>query len=171
MSQVAYCAKDAPEFYQIKIYHLKSNEQLQMIDQYLQSAYLPALHRAWIKKVGVFKPIANDTAAAKFVYVLIPFSSADAWVKINKILDNDAAYKSSAKPFIEAVSTNTPYERIESILLEAFSGQPKMVLPSSKNAERVFELRSYESPTEHLYEKKVAMFNTGGEIPLFNFGF
>jgi hypothetical protein len=43
-----------------------------------------------------------------------------------------------------------------------------MVLPASKNSERVFELRSYESPTEHLHEKKVAMFNTGGEIEIFN---
>src|ERR1700704_1709238 len=79
MSQDAYCAKDAPEFYQIKIYHLKNSEQLQMVDQYLQNAYLPALHRAGIKKVGVFKPIANDTAVAKFIYVLIPYNSADDW--------------------------------------------------------------------------------------------
>lgn len=167
-SGVAYCAKDAPEFYQIKIYHLKSDDQVHMVDQYLQNAYLPALHRAGIKKIGVFKPIANDTAVAKFIYVLIPFSSADGWIKIDKILDKDAAYESSAKPFIEAVSTNAPYERIESILLEAFPGQPKMVLPPSKNAERVFELRSYESPTENLHKKKMAMFNTGGEIQIFN---
>ncbi len=42
-----------------------------------------------------------------------------------------------------------------------------MLLPSSKNTERVFELRSYESPTEDLSEKKIAMFNTGGEINIF----
>ncbi|MEO6638179.1 MAG: NIPSNAP family protein, partial [Ginsengibacter sp.] len=34
--------------------------------------------------------------------------------------------------------------------------------------ERVFELRSYESPTAHLHIKKMAMFNTGGEIEIFN---
>ncbi|MEO6327829.1 MAG: NIPSNAP family protein [Ginsengibacter sp.] len=168
LSQVAYCAKDAPDFYQVNVYHLKSNEQVQMIDQYLKNAYLPALHRAGLKKIGVFKPIANDTSVAKFIYLLIPFNSVKAWANINKTLDKDDVYKSSAKNFIEAVSTNAPYERIESILLEAFPGQPHLVVPPSKSSERVFELRSYESPTEHLYNKKMAMFNTGGEVPIFN---
>jgi hypothetical protein len=33
--------------------------------------------------------------------------------------------------------------------------------------ERIYELRSYESPTEHLHKTKVRMFNEGGEIALF----
>jgi len=33
--------------------------------------------------------------------------------------------------------------------------------------ERVYELRSYESPTDGLYKNKVQMFNEGGEIDLF----
>ena len=77
-------------------------------------------------------------------------------------------YSSSAKSFIEAPSDKAPYERMESILLDAFSGQGHLLLPAAKNAERVFELRSYESPTLHLAEKKMAMFNTGGEIQIFN---
>jgi hypothetical protein len=31
----------------------------------------------------------------------------------------------------------------------------------------VYELRSYESPTEKLHVNKVHMFNEGGEVPLF----
>jgi hypothetical protein len=34
--------------------------------------------------------------------------------------------------------------------------------------ERIYELRSYESPTEEKYLNKVHMFNEGGEITLFN---
>src|SRR4029079_4477380 len=60
------------------------------------------------------------------------------------------------------------YERYESILLEAFSAQPNLLLPKVKSAERIYELRSYASHTENLHLKKMAMFNTGGEIPLFN---
>lgn len=168
MMQSASAAKGSQEIYQIKIFHLKNAAQLQRVDQYLQNAYLPALHRAGIKKIGVFKPLTNDTASVKFIYVLIPFASADAWVNIDKTLAKDAAYTSSAKTFIEAPSTDAPYDRLESILLEAFTGQPNLLLPPSKNAERIFELRSYESPTELLYQKKVAMFNTGGEIEIFN---
>ncbi|MEO6456249.1 MAG: NIPSNAP family containing protein, partial [Ginsengibacter sp.] len=70
ISQVACFSREKHEFYQIKIYHLKSSDQLNMVDNYLQNALLPALHRTGIKQVGVCKPIANDTAALKFIYVL-----------------------------------------------------------------------------------------------------
>ena len=156
------------DFYQIKVYHLKSAEQLPMMDNYLKNAYLPALHKAGVKNIGVFKPIANDTATDKLVYVFIPFSSQDKWINTTEKLGKDAAYMSASKSFMEAAPDHAPYERMESILLEAFLGQPHLLLPAAKNAERVFELRSYESPTENLHKKKMAMFNTGGEIPLFN---
>ncbi|MEP6615742.1 MAG: NIPSNAP family protein [Ginsengibacter sp.] len=156
------------DFYQIKIYLLKNDDQVKLVDLYLQNTYLPALHRAGIKNIGVFKPIANDTAANKYIYVFIPFTSMVQWMKLPHALEKDAAYKQAAKSFISAGSAHPPYDRLESILLEAFSAQPLLLLPPAKNAERVFELRSYESPTENLQEKKIAMFNTGGEIPIFN---
>ena len=45
-----------------------------------------------------------------------------------------------------------------------------MTLPGLKGPkkERVYELRSYEGPTELLYNAKVHMFNEGGEIELFD---
>ncbi|MEP6948490.1 MAG: NIPSNAP family protein [Ginsengibacter sp.] len=164
---VIYGAKGQQDFYQIKIYHLKSNDQVDQVDQYLQNVYLPALHRLGIKNIGVFKPIANDTAALKLIYVLVPFNSADAWLKLEGSLLKDDAYTSSVKGFNEAAPDKAPYERVESILLEAFPGQGHLLLPPAKSPERVFELRSYESPTQHLAEKKMAMFNTGGEIDIF----
>jgi hypothetical protein len=167
LSTVAFSAGAQRDFYQVKIYHLKNNEQVEQVDLYLKNVYLPALRRLGMKNIGVFKPIANDTAILKFIYVLIPFNSAESWMKLDESLKNDTAYTSSAKSFREAPSDKRPYERMESILLDAFSGQGHLLLPPSKNADRVFELRSYESPTENLSEKKIAMFNTGGEIDLF----
>ncbi|MEO6638283.1 MAG: NIPSNAP family containing protein, partial [Ginsengibacter sp.] len=162
----AYSAPVKKDFYQIKLYHLKSNEQVSMMDGYLKDVYLPAMHRAGVKNIGVFKPIANDTAAAKLIYVFIPFSSSTSWMDIDAKLEKDGVYKDAAKSFNEAPSDNSPYERMESILLEAFPGQPHLVLPKDKNTERVFELRSYESPTASLHKKKMDMFNTGGEIEI-----
>ena len=44
---------------------------------------------------------------------------------------------------------------MESILLEAFPcSRSDLLTQTAKNPERVFELRSYESPTEVLHEKK-----------------
>lgn len=49
------------EYYEIKIYTINGPEQEAKVDQYLEKAYLPALHRAGIAKVGVYKPIKTDT--------------------------------------------------------------------------------------------------------------
>jgi hypothetical protein len=168
LSMIVYANKDPHDFYQIKIYHLKNNDQVAQVDDYLQTVYLPALHRLKYKNIGVFKPIANDTAVVKFIFVIIPFTSVEEWSKLDEILTKDAEYRESAKGFCKATFDNPPFERMESILLDAFPGQQHMVVPASKNPDRVFELRSYESPTLDLLEKKMAMFNTGGEIQIFN---
>ncbi|MFL5772272.1 MAG: NIPSNAP family protein [Flavisolibacter sp.] len=153
------------DFYQIRIYHLKTMEQMQMMDTYLKDALLPALHRAGIKRVGVFKPLANDTAELKAIYVWIPFSSEKSFFKLDKELQKDDAYMRASKPFREAASTQPPYDRIESILLEAFEGQ-KHFIAAEKKPGTIFEYRSYESPTEDLHRKKMMMFNKE-EITLF----
>ena len=46
---------------------------------------------------------------------------------------------------------------------------PFLILPklTGPKSERVYELRSYESPTEKIFINKVHMFNEGGEIALF----
>ena len=51
------------------------------MDAYLKDAYLPALHRAGIPVVGVFKPVEADTAFGKLVYVFIPFKTVDQFIQ------------------------------------------------------------------------------------------
>lgn len=157
------------EFYQIKIYHLKDKAQADRVDQFLKNAYLPALHRADIDKVGVFKPVESDTAARKRIYVLIPFQSMEQFVDLTQKLQKDKAYNKDGKDYLDAVHENPPYQRIESIILQAFSGMPQMEAPdlNAPPSERVYELRSYEGHTEKIYQNKVQMFNKGDEIGLF----
>lgn len=158
------------EFYQVRTYILTSNEQIELTDQYLKEALLPALHRLHIKTVGVFKPIANDTASLKKVIVIIPFKNLDEWLSMQKSLNSDKEYISTSKFFYAASADAAPYKRMESTLLEAFPMHSILTVPQLKSpkTQRVYELRSYESPTEHLYERKVNMFNEGDEIGLFN---
>lgn len=153
--------------FQFRVYHLKDEKQVSMTDNFLQNALLPALHRFGIKNVGVFKPIANDTAVDKLIYVLIPFTSLDQWMKITERIHSDASLNKAGENFLHADSKNPPYQRMESILLNAFDGQTGMMVPQQKDANRVFELRSYESPTMHLADKKKAMFNND-EMKIFN---
>ncbi|HVZ97774.1 MAG TPA: NIPSNAP family protein [Chitinophagaceae bacterium] len=160
-------AKNGGDFYQITIYKCKNDTQVQQVDEYLKTAWIPALHRAGIKNIGVFKPLSDDTAQTKLVYVLTPFHSQDEWMNLDKLLSRDQAYQAAAEFFLNARAHEPPYERAESILLTAFEGQPHLLLPKSKDTTRVFELRSYESPTAELLNKKIAMFNND-EIKIFN---
>ena len=162
-------AQKGREFYQLTVYHFTTNEQGTVIDGYLKNALLPALHRQGVKNVGVFKLIANDTAADKRLYVLVPFNKIDQVNEVTSKLLKDKEYLQNGKEYLDAPFNNIPYARMENILLKAFSLAPKMKLPALKGpkTERVFELRSYESGTEKLYRNKVEMFNEGGEIKLF----
>ncbi len=162
---IAYAQR---EFYEIRAYKLKSADQVTATDNYLKDAYLPAMHRLGIKQIGVFKPISNDTAAIKLIYVIVPYISLDVWQRSKSNLENDPNYVSMAKGFTEADTTHLPYIRIESTILEAFPDQLKLVPTSLKlTPDAIYEMRSYESPTEKLHHLKVAMFNEGGEIDLF----
>lgn len=153
--------------FQFRVYHLNNEKQVRMTDSFLQNAFLPALHRFGIKNIGVFKPLANDTAVDKLIYVLIPFNSLDQWMKITNGLQSDAVFKKAGESFLHADAKMPAFQRMESILLNAFDGQPFLNVPKEKNTNRIFELRSYESPTFHLADKKRAMFNND-EMKIFS---
>lgn len=161
------------DFYQIKIYHLKSAEQEQKVDEYLEKAYLPALHRAGISDVGVFKPVtsadAGSSAEEKLIYVFIPFSSKEDFFNLNAKLQKDQKYLQDGAGYLDAKYNEAPYGRIETILLNAFEKSPKYNLPklTSQKKDRVYELRSYEGHTEKISANKIQQFNKGDEIGLF----
>ncbi len=154
------------QFYQIKLYHCKSNEQMSLTEQFLQSDYLPALHQSGLKNIGVFKPIDNDTSVDKRIFIFIPLHSFEEIIS----LDETTFGKMQLTSYADAVYNDPPYQRMETIVLKAFKNMKHFVQPSLSGVkqERVFELRSYEGATEKLYRKKVEMFNEGGEIGIFS---
>ena len=161
--------KKAGEFYQITVYHFVNSEQQKSIEQYLEDAYLPALHRQKIMNVGVFTVIANDTLTDKRLYVIVPIRSLEQLNDISAGLARDNDYQAKGKLYLDASYQNPPYARMEKILLKSFSTAPFLNLPTLKGprSERVYELRSYESATEKIHLNKVQMFEQGGEIGLF----
>jgi len=162
-------AKKTGEFYQITVYHFATAEQQNAIEQYLKAAYLPALHRLQIQHIGTFTAIANDTVTDKRLYVIIPLKSLQQLTELPGLLAKDNDYQANGKAYLDADYKTPPYTRLEHILLEAFPLAPFLTLPKLKgaNTEKVYELRSYESATEKIFQNKVQMFNEGGEITLF----
>jgi hypothetical protein len=158
------------EYYEIKVYNFTSKTQEEKVERFLKGAYLPALHRAGISKVGVFKPVETDTVNfGKKLFVLIPYSSLDQFGKLSETLLKDKQFESSGAEYLNAPFDDLPYARLESILLHAFSGMPQLEVPkhSTPVGERIYELRSYEGHTEKIFKNKVKMFNEGDEVGLF----
>lgn len=155
-------------YYQLKIYHYKTQAQEGRIERYLEQAYVPALHRTGIKNVGVFKPVKQDTADMR-IYVFTPFKSVDKLINIDKELYADTKYLTDGEDYINADYKEAPYNRIETLVLQAFPGMPAPAVPNltGNKADRVYELRSYESATEKYNFNKVRMFNDGDEVGLF----
>ncbi len=166
---VQYSAAKVRDFYQIQVYRLKDKTQEQRVDNYLKSSYLPALHRAGIKTAGVFKPVVTDTISGKQIIVWLPLSSLNQLDKLQTKLLNDKTYQSEASEFLKAPFDQAPFERKESIILKSFPDAPIFNIPvfASNRSERIYELRSYESPTDYMFSQKLKMFNEGGEITLF----
>lgn len=135
---------------------------------------MPALHRLNIKQVGVFKPLANDTAAIKKIYTLIPFQNLHPWSENAAKIYADKQYQKDAALYINAPNKSGTFDRQETILLRAFPGAPFLTVPTltAAKADRIYELRSYESSTEKQALNKIKMFNDGDEIGIFkNLGF
>ena len=159
----------ARDYYQIKVYSIKDADQETRVDTYLKNAYIPAMHRAGIKTVGVFKPKEDDPAVGTKIFVFIPLKDLSQLEKIEASLAKDKEYQSQGIDYINAAFDNPPYERIESVLLLAFPKQPEYFVPkyNTPKSEQIFELRSYQSATEKIHLKKVEMFNEGGEVGIF----
>ena len=159
----------ARDYYQIKVYNIKDKDQETRIDTYLKTAYIPAMHRAGVKTVGVFKPVADDAAAGTKIFVLIPLKDLSEIEKIEDKLASDKEYQTAGTDYIDAVYSNPPYERMESIILKAFAEHPDLEVYkyNTPKSEQIFELRSYQGATEKIWKKKVEMFNEGGEVGIF----
>tara|TARA_R110002051_G_scaffold319378_1_gene403350 strand:+ start:2852 stop:3502 length:651 start_codon:yes stop_codon:yes gene_type:complete len=140
-----------------------------MTHDHLKKAYLPALKKLNIDRVGVFKIRPNEKDTLNQLLVLIPYQDFGQFESLDKKLAEDKEYTMKGKDYLKASFDKPPYKRISSTFLKAFKDMP-VLEPSALDGprkERVYELRSYESPTEELYTNKVKMFNEGGEVTLF----
>jgi hypothetical protein len=114
-----------------------------------------------MKPIGVFNLYLGPETPS--VYVLIPSTSLDSLVNVELALAHDDDYLNAGAKFLEAPADRPPYERVESSLMIAFEGWPKLKTPpvTSQHGSRVFQLRTYESPNTRDHRIKVEMFNSG----------
>jgi len=161
-------AKAKTTYFQLKVYHFQNSQQEGVIDQYLEKAYLPAMHKLGFNHVAVFKPIENKDKSDKLIYVFTSSNNLDKFANLDVDLLKDKEYLEVGKEYLDAAYNNVPFSRVETILMKAFESMPNISLPklNSDKSQRVYELRSYEGPTEKLSANKISMFNNG-EIDIF----
>jgi hypothetical protein len=154
-------AKKPREFFELRTYFLNRDKQ-PVLDDFLRTAFIPALNRLGVKSVGVFyeTPVPTSLAA----YVLIPYQSLEQMSAVAANLAGDAAFQKAAAEYAAIPAAEPVYDRIESSLLMAFETMPVLEAPARKS--RLFNLRIYESHSEAAGRKKIEMFNQG-EIAIF----
>lgn len=158
--------KMAREYYELRLIHLRRGPGVERMHTFLREALVPGLNRAGVSPVGVFEVAVGP--ASPTVYLLAPFSTLDVWAETDEKLSKDQTYLQAGAAVINTPSSDPAFVRMESSLLQAFEGMPKLEVPAgaAEHRPRLFELRTYESHSTKAHYKKIEMFNTG-EIPIF----
>ena len=154
------------QFYQLRRYSLQSGPQVAMTEKYISEALIPALTDKG-GPVGAFRlEIGPETPV---FYVLIPILAPAMAGALELELNQNENYIKAAEPFWSAPASSPAFVRIESSLLAAFEGWPRITPPAK--GKRIFQLRTYESPSYRDHLLKVQMFHSG-EFEIFkNAGF
>ena len=148
-------------FYELRRYEIETEAQKAGFDKFASEAAIPALNRLGVTPVGVFYP---DQGLSP-IYVLLPHPSLVSFATLTERLGEDQEFLEKGADFLNAPADQPAYKSLEVQLMAAFEGMPHLERPTDAPT-RIFQLRTYESPSEKTGFKKIEMFNTA-EIAIF----
>jgi len=148
------------EFYQVRRYQLQSGPEGKLTADYF-SVLIPALNRLGMTPVGAMQLKFGPETPAN--YLIIPGRSVESLVTIDQQLAKDEEFLKLADPFWNAAAVSPAFVRVESWLLSAFAGWPRLTVPTmtATGAKRIFQLRTYESSSMRDHVRKIEMFHSG----------
>jgi hypothetical protein len=150
------------ELIELRIYKAENADVRARLDKFLAEAAVPAFNRLGMKPVGA---LALKDGSSPDVYVVMSHKSAECFLTAQSRLWADAEYPKAAA-FFDPPKAAPAYTRIETNLLLAIEGAPKLEMPGEMKPDRVFQLRIYESYCEERARLKIDMFNSA-ELGLF----
>jgi hypothetical protein len=160
-------AADMPNtFLELKTWrlHNSAEKQAERLADYLQHGLTPAVARAGAKLIGAFANVIGQDGP--YYVTLAQYPSLAVMQDVLAKLASDDAHQQA----LQKLNTDpgVPFVRVESSLLRSFDGLPVPVVPDSteRRPPRIFELRTYESPSFLALARKVGMFNHG-EMQIF----
>jgi hypothetical protein len=149
-------------FVELRAYRLRPGAPHDLLDGYLEKAFIPALNSRGVEAVGVFTEL--DPKDGPAVWVLVPHPSLGSLAAAAASLNADPSVQAAGKAYLTTPTAAQPaFDRIDSWVFLPFAGLPRLAVPSlaRERRPRVFEMRTYESYSELKALKKVAMFNAG----------
>jgi hypothetical protein len=151
----------AREFYELRLYNLRRGPRQKLFDEFFRQAAIPAMNRHGLGPIGVFNIMIGPDNPT--MYVLIPHKSLASYFTAHEQVHSDPEFRKAGADFIDAPPNDPAYVRLESSLMIAFPGMPKLEVPKAKieGKSRIFELRTYESHSKRANLKKIEMFDIG----------
>lgn len=139
--------------------HNSSEDQEDRLAAYLEGGLTPALKHNGSALIGAFSGVIGPDAP--YYVSLAQYPSLAAFQESTAHLASDPAHLQSLQKL--SSSSAFPFVRVESSLLRSFDGFPSAALPPREESRpaRVFELRTYESPSYYTLSRKIGMFNQG----------
>ncbi|MEJ7618455.1 MAG: NIPSNAP family protein [Pyrinomonadaceae bacterium] len=157
-------AQPQPEYYELRLYHLRRGPKVKLVDDFFREVALPAMRRAGLGPVGFFNVAIGPDSPT--LYMLIPHKSMESFATASARVSADSEYRKAGAAFLGAPAADPAYVRAESSLMVSFEGT-KLEVPAPANKGRIFELRTYESHNKAANKKKIEMFAKLGEIAIF----
>jgi hypothetical protein len=152
---------------ELRRYRLRSGPMTARFSAYVKDALVPALGRAGIAPIGAWN--VSFGTGSPTLHLLLPHVGAESLSTLEARLAADADYARAAASFLALPPSDPPFERCDSSLHAAVPTLPAIEKPSgpAASASRVFELRTYRSPSEPAGRRKIEMFEAGGELAIF----
>ena len=152
---------------ELRRYRLRNGPMAARFSAYAKDALVPALGRAGITPVGAWNVSVGPDSPT--LHLLIPHAKPESLLTLEARLEADAEYLRAAAPLLALPPADPPFLGCDSSLHATVATLPDVRKPTgpAASASRVFELRSYRSPSEPAGRKKIEMFEAGGELAIF----
>lgn len=154
-----------PAFFELRTFRLRSGKQVERTMDYLRRGWLPASQRAGVGPVGFFNALVGQ--GSPFILTITSFPTLNAIPELGGKLAADKEFQAVLEEYNPS-NGEISYIRMDNTMLMAFPSMPTVAVPptDADRPARIFELRTYESPTEFALWRKIKMFGDG-EIDAF----
>ena len=160
-------SSEEQQYVELIKYQLPVGNKKNVVESFYKEVAIPALKEIVVGPVGVFRPKYGMNKPS--LWVMIQHKDLESFVSLGERLMENQTFVNEGASVMNNELSDPNFIRIEKILYKNFKYLPVIEVPEQKmdDASRIYELRIYESHNYKAAQKKIEMFNEGGEIEIF----